>query len=228
MLAETEVHQIRRLARTQNGIRSFGVPADLLSDEETRKFKYHIRQARGELLFARCWLLVEGETEAWIYPAAACATGIDLHREGIRVVEYRQTDVGLLAKIANGLGIAWYGVGDDDAEGANTRAKLQEHLSGAQEQDRMVFPYDDIENHLLENRYENVYDAFMPKQNKARVEGAPGDPGYWSRYAKALPGKAKTRAAAAVAAEMEQRGRDGVTAEIRDVLERVVSLARDA
>ena len=228
LLAETEIHQIRRLARTPDGIRAFRVPADLLSAEETRKFNYHIRQARGELLFARCWLFVEGETEAWIYPAAARAMGIDLHRAGVRVVEYRQTDVGLLAKIANELGIAWYCVGDADTAGENTRTTLQEHLRGADEQDRMVFPYENVEVHLLENGYADVYDAFMPEQNRTRIEGAPGDPGYWSRYAQALPGRAKTRAAAAAAAEMEQRGEGGVTAAIRDVLNRVASLARGA
>ncbi len=68
----------------------------------------------------------------------------------------------------------------------------------------------------------------MPQQKRARIEGTPGNPGYWSSYARALPRKAKTRAAAAVAAEMEQRGEGGVTAEIGTVLERVVSLARGA
>ncbi len=68
----------------------------------------------------------------------------------------------------------------------------------------------------------------MAEQNRAKIDGAPGDRGYWSRYAKALPRKAKTRAAAAVAAAMEQRGDDGVTAEIRGVLNRVVTFARDA
>ena len=228
LLAETEVHQIRRLARTRGGIRAFRVPAGLLSAEETRKFNYHVRQARGELLFARCWLLVEGETEAWIYPAAARATDIDLHREGIRVVEYRQTDVGLLAKIANALGIAWYCVGDDDAARESARRTLREHLRGADEQERMVFPYENIEIHLLGNGYGDVYDGFMAEQNRAKIDGAPGDRGYWSRYAKALPRIAKTRAAAAVAAAMEQRGDDGVTAEIRGVLNRVVTFARDA
>ncbi len=233
LLAETEVHQIRRLARTRGGIRAFRVPAGLLSAEDTRKFNYHVRQARGELLFARCWLLVEGETEAWIYPAAARATDIDLHREGIRVVEYRQTDVGLLAKIANALGIAWYCVGDADTatggiQANRTRASLRDHLGDSDEADLMVFPYENIDIHLLENRYDDVYEQFMPEQNRARINGVPGEPDYWSKYFDALPGRAKTRAAAAVAAEMERRGGDGVTAEIRCVLNRVVALARDA
>ena len=80
LLAETEVHQIRRLARTQDGIQAFRVATDKLSAEETCKFNYHIRQAPWRAIVRNVdWLLGEGETEAWRYPAAARATGIDLH-----------------------------------------------------------------------------------------------------------------------------------------------------
>ena len=229
LLAETEIHQIRRLARTGEGIRSYRIPSDFLSAEETRKFNYHVRQARGELLFARCWLLVEGETESWIYPAAARAMGVDLHREGIRVVEYSHSDVGLLVKVANALGIAWYCVGDDDSGGENTRAMLKDHLRSAEEAKRAVFPYENIEIHLLSNGYEHVYETFMPGQNRARVESKPGESDYWREYARNFPKKmSKPRAAAAVAIEMEERGAAGVSAEIRAVLDGVVSLARGA
>ena len=228
LLAETEIHQIRRLARTGEGIRSYRIPSDLLSAEETRKFNYHVRQARGELLFARCWLLVEGETESWIFPAAARASGIDLHREGIRVVEYRHSDVGLLAKVANELGIVWYCVGDDDGEGRRTRDRLKDHLRSAEEADRMTFPYENIEIHLLGNGYEDVYETFMPEQNRARIKSKPDEPGHWGEYAGYFPSKYKTRAAAAVAIEMEGRGADGITAEIRAVLDEVVLLAQGA
>ena len=228
LLAETEIHQIRRLARTGEGIRSYRIPSGLLSAEEARKFNYHVRQARGELLFARCWLLVEGETESWIYPAAARAIDIDLHREGIRVVEYKHSDVGLLAKVANQLGIVWYCVGDDDGERRNTRDRLKDHLRSSEEADRVIFPYENIEIHLLGNGYEHVYETFMPEQNRTKVESEPGEPDYWKKYARHLPRRSKTRAAAAVAIEMEERGADGITAEIRAVLDKVVSLARGA
>ena len=227
LLAETEIREIRRLARTRDGIQSFRVPADLLSPEETRKFNYHVRQARGELLFARCWLLVEGETESWIYPAAARALDIDLHREGVRTVEYRHSDVGLLAKVADALGIAWYCIGDNDDEGQKTRTKLN-GLDASHETDRVALPYKNIEIHLLSNGYDDVYDGYMPDQNRGRIGKEPGETDYWIEYAKNLPGKAKTRAAAAVAVEMESRGEDAVTEEIRAVLDQAVSLARDA
>ena len=154
---------------------------------------------------------------------------VDPHREGIRIVEYRHSDVGLLAKIANALGIAWYCVGDNDAEGRRTRTKLKDHLRSAEEEDRMAFPYENIEIHLLGNGYEHVYETFMPEQNRARVESKPGEPDYWREYAGYLPTRSKTRAAAAVAIEMgKERGAGGVSAEIRAVLDKVVSLARGA
>ncbi|MCZ0935993.1 MAG: DUF2813 domain-containing protein [Gemmatimonadetes bacterium] len=200
LLAETDILDIRRLARTRNGIKAFRVPRNLLLPEETRKFNYHIRRARGELLFARCWLLVEGETESWVYPAAARALDLNLHREGVRVVEFKQSDVGMLTKTANALGIPWYCVGDDDTNRVKDEPKLRQNLGGAEEAERFVFPYPDIEQHLKANGYANVYQRYRTRQ--------------------------KTRAAADVAIEMEGRGKAGVTSEIQAALEKVVSLAR--
>ena len=200
LLAETDVCDLRRLARTRDGIKAYRVPRGLLSPEETRKFNYHIRRARGELLFARCWLLVEGETETWVYPAAARALGMNLHREGVRVVEFRQSDVGMLAKVANELGIPWYCVGDNDDNRAKEELKLKANLAGARASDRFAFPYPNMEEHLKANGYAEVYTRYRKKQ--------------------------KTRAAAEIAIAMEARGAAGVTTKIRDVLEKVVSLSK--
>ncbi len=225
LLAEIDIYQIRRLAKTKEGVVSFRVPRDLLSDEETRKFNYHVRRVRGELLFARCWLLVEGETESWIYPAAARAIGIDFHRTGVRVVEYSQSDVGLLAKVANALGIPWLCVVDNDSGRSKYEAAVKANLASEAETDRLVFPYVNAEIHLLGNGYDCVYERFMPAQNLARITGKPDDGGYWTEYAAKLPSKSKTRGAAAVAVKMEERGDAGVTAEIRAVLNKAVALA---
>ena len=226
LLADTDICDVRRLARTGDGIKAFRVQAGLLTPEETRKFNYHVQQGQGALLFARCWLLVEGQTETWVYPAAARALGLNLHREGIRVVEFSQSDAAMLAKVANALGIGWYLVGDDDGERTKEERRLKGHLDGAGEADRFVFPYPNIEVHLLRNGYETVYSPHMAQQNLRKLTKQPGDPGYWQEYAANLPGRAKTRAAADVAIEMEHRSSAGVTSEIRGVLEKAVSLAR--
>lgn len=225
LLSEVDIHHVRRLARTPAGVVSYRVVPGGLSNEETRKFNYHVRRARGELLFARSWLLVEGESEAWIYPAAARALGIDLHREGVRFVEFSQSDVGLLAKVANYLGVPWYCVMDDDSGRPNFESSLKVNLGGAAPSDRFGHPYPSIEIHLLSNGFDEVYASLMGPQNLAKVKKSVGDPDYWADYAR-LAQKIKTRAAAAVAVEMEKRGAGSVTPEIKDVLTKVVELAR--
>ena len=130
------------------------------------------------------------------------------------------------SKVANALGIRWYLVGDNDGKRTKEEPRLKGHLDGAEAADRFVFPYPNIEVHLLRNGYETVYSPHMPQQNLRKLTKQPGDPGYWQEYAANLPGRAKTRAAADVAIEMEHRGSAGVTSEIRGVLEKAVSLAR--
>ena len=228
LLAEIDVHQIRRLSGTGDNAKSYLVPVGLLSAEETRKFNYHIRRARGQLLFSRCWLLVEGESETWVYPAAARVLGINLDREGISVVEYRQSDVGLYAKIAKSLGIEWYCVGDDDNQRTQTEQAVAASLESDPVNERIVFPYLDIETHLISNGYKNVYNRYMGPQSLANISKQPSDPGYLAEYAQNLPKRkgTKTRAAADLAVEMENRGEQGVSTEIRAVLDNVISLAR--
>lgn len=225
LLSEVDIHNVRRLARSAGRVRAFRVPPTLLSEEETRKFNYHVRRSRGELLFARCWLLVEGETEAWIFPAAARALGLKLHRDGVRIVDYSQSDVGLLAKVANALGIPWYCVVDNDSGRTQYEPKVKDNLAGASEGDRLCLPYRNMETHLLEKGYDGIYQQHMPAQNLAKLTKHSGDPDYWADYADHLPSRGKTRAAASVAVEMESRGATGVTAELRAVLEKVVTLA---
>lgn len=224
LLSEVDVTDVRRLARRAGLIKAFKVPAGLLTPEEVRKFNYHVRRVRGELLFARCWLLVEGETEAWIYPAAARALGLNLHRDGVRIVEYSQSDLGLLAKVANSLGIGWYCVVDDDSGRAKYEPKASANLGGAPVADRLAFPYRNMENHLLESGYEAIYQSHMPTQNLAKLTRKVGDPGYWAEYADNLPNK--TRPAAEVAAAMILKGPIAVSPEIRAILEKAVELAR--
>ena len=223
-LAATDIGDVRRLARTPDGIKAFRVPRDLLSDEETRKFNYHIRRARGELLFARCWLMVEGETETWVYPAAARALGLNLHREGVRIVEFSQSHPGMLAKVADALGISWLCVGDDDTNRVKVERALAPYLSGAVGEDKLMFPYPNIEANLLGEGYDAVYDNHMPTQNLQKLTKQPGDPGYWEEFAAKLPSRAKTRAASEVAVEIEARGESGVPPEIRSVLEKAVAM----
>lgn len=133
----------------------------------------------------------------------------------------------MLAKVANALGISWYCVGDDDGKRAKVEPVLKRHLDGADEVDRFVFPYRNIEVNLLRHGHAAIYQNRMPQQNLRKLKKTPGDPGYWEDFAAKLPGRAKTRAASEVAIKIEAGGGSGVTPEIRDVLEKVVAAARE-
>ena len=117
-------------------------------------------------------------------------------------------------------------VSDDDNKRTKVEPKLRMNLDSAEEVDRFVFPYPNTEVNLLRNGYIDVYRNYMPQQNLRQIAKAPGDPGYWVQYATKLPKRNKTRAAAEVAVEMEDRGSAGVPAEIRDVLKKVVGLSQ--
>ncbi|MCY4000159.1 MAG: DUF2813 domain-containing protein [Bacteroidetes bacterium] len=223
LLSEVDIHHIRRLAQTPKGIQSFQLLRGQLTEEETRKFNYHIQRSRGELLFARCWLLVEGETEVWVYSAAATALGWNLHDIGVRIVEYQQSDVSMLAKVANALGISWYCVGDDDNNRLIVERKLKPLLKGSKEAEKMTFPYPNIETNLLQNGFGDVYEVFM--SNHDRITTSINDPDYWEDYAKHFPKRSKVKAAFNVGLELETRGMESVSPQIRSVLDTVRSMS---
>ena len=228
LLAEIELSQIRRLADTSSGVQCYQIPKGTLSSEDQRKFKHYVRQERGSLLFARCWLLVEGESESWVFRAAAKAIELDMHREGIEVVEYRHTSVGMLVKVADALGIAWYCVADNDRQGKTTKRSIEQDQRDENGEDRCVLPYKSLEHHLISEGYRDVYQQFISNQNLDKIKERRGTPEYLSAFAEALPNKKKTQAASAAAAAMIERRAEGVSAVIQRILERTFALAGGA
>lgn len=72
-------------------------------------------------MFARCWLLVEGETEVWLFNELARQCGYDLAAEGVQIVEFAQSGLRSLIKVAKEFGIDWHVVTDGDPAGKKIR-----------------------------------------------------------------------------------------------------------
>ncbi len=119
LLAATPLHKVRRLTRFKGIIKQWYVRQDSLKHEELRKLSYHVRVRRGSANFARCWLLVEGETEFWVLPELAVLNGYDFNIEGIAVVEFAQCGLAPLIKLAKEWGIEWHVLSDGDKAGQN-------------------------------------------------------------------------------------------------------------
>lgn len=128
LLSEVDVGEIRRLYRRGSEVHVGRLPPGLLRLKERQKFDFLVRRTRGELFFARCWLLGEGETEAILFSGVAEVLGIDLEQVGVRCVEYRQGDISYFLDAANALGIAWHCFTDGDGQGLSDADKAMARL----------------------------------------------------------------------------------------------------
>jgi putative ATP-dependent endonuclease of OLD family len=227
LLASVPLHAIRRLVRSSAGVAVHTVRDDALSVDEMRRVGYHIRINRASSVFARCWLLVEGETESWLLPEVARLLGYDLPAEGVRCVEFAQCGIAPIVKTARGLGIEWHLLADGDDAGRHYVRAARSFLAGEPDRERVTgFRERDVEHYLWAAGYAPVYEAAA-----MRAGGAPArfgrrrvPPG--ALIDRALKAHGKPRMALEVAEAMTAPGSPGVPRVLASVVEKVVRLAR--
>ncbi len=228
VLAATALESLRRMCRRDERICIFHMKHDALTLDETRRISYHVRTRRGDAFFARCWLLVEGETEFWLLPELARQCGYDFPAEGIRCVEFAQCGVEPLVKLANGLGIEWHLLADGDRAGRNYVDTARAFLGKAKAGDRITLLKDrDIEHCVWRHGYEHVFRSPRAKPDKHK-KGHLGEPSpHASRSIRhAQRARSKPALALAVAEAVATPGSPGVPPPLRQVIETVVRLAR--
>lgn len=224
LLASVPSSAMRRFAHAGPVIHAHRIEPGTLTPEEARKFDSHVRRTRGELLFAKCWLLVEGETETTLLTGGAEATDLDIERAGVRCVEFSQTDVGMLAKVANSLGIVWYCVLDNDRGCSKYERRVSDHFSGATPADRLTMPYENVEQMLCENGFGDLYESRMSPQ-KPRPTSPRHSAAYWTEVLKALPKTCSKPEIAAEAAARMTTGETPVPAALSSILKKASALA---
>ena len=223
LLSGVNASAIRRLAYAGGDIKAYRISVDALSAEETRKFDAHVKRSRGELLFAKCWLLVEGESEVILLTGIAEILGFNLDRAGIYCVEYSQSDVGMLAKVANQLGIAWYCVIDDDSGRTKYENRVRAQVGDAGDENRIAISYRNVELLLCENDLGDLYESRMPRQKEAPTAQS-GTHEYWQQVIEVLPrGFSKPEAAAEAVDRMAES--KTVPRELKDILLKAQALA---
>lgn len=166
LLATMPLHQVRRLMRNNGIINEYYVKKNALSHKDIRRVNYHVRTHRNSAFFSRVWLLVEGETEFWILPRIARILGYDFRLEGITCVEYAQSGLRPLLKIAEELNIKWLMLSDGDNAGFKYANQAENYVEKAKASKQIcVFPAKDIEHYFWENGFDHVY----IKQSRTRV-----------------------------------------------------------
>ena len=127
---------------------------DYISDSDLDKLQDWARRIRGEIFFARKWLLCEGQTEHALFHAYSDVQDANLDALGVAVIDYQNNGApGLFAALARALGFPWLLFCDGDEGGTSALAQLK----GREFSDEEIaarttqLPDADIESYLVGN-----------------------------------------------------------------------------
>ncbi|EED9938453.1 ATP-dependent endonuclease [Salmonella enterica subsp. enterica serovar Anatum] len=222
LLSLTPVEHVVRLVRESSRVAAWRLGPGGLSAEDGRRIAFHIRFNRASSLFARCWLLVEGETENWVINELARQCGHHFDAEGIKVIEFAQSGLKPLVKFARRMGIEWHVLVDGDEAGKKYAATVRSLLNNDREEERehlTALPALDMEHFMYRQGFADVFH---------RVAQLPPNVPMNTRkiIAKAIHRSSKPDLAIEVAMEAGRRGIDAVPPLFRKMFSRVVWLAR--
>jgi putative ATP-dependent endonuclease of OLD family len=225
LLSMIDLRDLRKLERRDGEVHVYQIREEDLAADEHRRVWYHIRARRGASLFSRTWLLVEGETEAWLLPEMARALGYDLSSEGVYCIEFAQAGLTALVRAANALGIEWHLLTDGDRAGENYVNAARAHMGRRPESECITqLEERDMEEHLWGAGYEDV---FLLAARKRKTPGVPLRAEEARRVIdKALENHAKPTLAIHVIDAMARPNSAGVPRVLARCIETVVRLAR--
>lgn len=227
LLSSVSLKSLRRLRRVGDDVKIFQLIEGSIDDEDLRRLDHHVRRHRGGFLFAKVWLLVEGETDETVFQEVARILGFDLF--GIGVCCFKFTEIGAepFIHLADQFGIHWIIVADSDPAGNTYVATAQDCLSGRVTADHIrQIPAWDIETYLSINGYGHMYESTISQQMLTQnpIIQAVGTPDYWKHVVTKLqPKKGKPTRVASVLEEMEKQTSLGVPQYLREVIELAVA-----
>ncbi|QIA65790.1 DUF2813 domain-containing protein [Vibrio astriarenae] len=219
LLGQVPIHSIRRLVRQSDRTVARYLKDTRLTQDELRRIGFHIRFHRSGALFARCWLLVEGETEVWLFNEIANICGYNLAAEGVQIIEFAQSGLKSLIKVAKAFDIDWHVVTDGDQAGKKYAATVLAMLGDEKERHRLTeLPDRDIEHFLYQNGFEQFF--------RQMVKIPPEHPIAAKKVVhKVLKKKAKPDLALAIVGHCESEGAECIPLLLRWTLKRVVTMA---
>ncbi|EJL6399552.1 ATP-dependent endonuclease [Vibrio navarrensis] len=219
LLGSVPLASIRRLIRQSDRTTAKSIQSHRFSVDELRKIGFHIRFHRSGALFARCWLLVEGETEVWLFNELANQCGYNLAAEGVQIIEFAQSGLRSLIKVAKAFGIDWHVVTDGDAAGKKYATTVHSMLGHDQARHRLTeLPDHDIEHFL----YNHGFDKFFKDLIKIPYEHPIPAKKVVTRV---LKKHAKPDLALAIVSHCELNGVECIPVLLRWTLKRVVTMA---
>lgn len=229
LLAAVPLTAIRRLARRKGAVEVFRVKEKTLDKREAEKIAFHVRTKRGSLLFARCWLLVEGETDFSLLPELARVLGCEFDLEGVSCIDFVPCGLDPLIKVADDLGIHWHVLTDGDRSDFGRSAS--KHLHGRPGADHVTMLAEpDIEHLMWQSGYSTVFESAVTPRQKSQISAAKGTPDYIKQTIKAaqVSFEGKPGMVFPLVSAIREDGSPGVPSPLKTVVETVVRLARSS
>lgn len=222
LLSLTPVEYVCRLVRESSRVSAYRLGPGGLNAEDGRRIAFHIRFNRASSLFARCWLLVEGETEVWVMNELARQCGHHFDAEGIKVIEFAQSGLKPLVKFAKRMGIEWHVLVDGDEAGKKYAATVRSLVNNDTTQERehlTALPALDMEHFMYREGFADVYHrvAQIPENIHIKPRRV---------IVKAIHRASKPDLAIEVAMEAGKRGVESIPPLLRKMFSRVIWLAR--
>lgn len=223
LLAFFPLSRIQRLVRDADLIKSYSLDLAHFSKNDLRIITFHVRMNRPQSLFARSWLLVEGETETWLLTELARLCGYHFVIEGVQIIEFAQCGIAPLIKLAQDLNIEWHVLTDGDAAGQKYATRVEEMLSAKDflANRLSVLPALDVEHFFFENGFADVYlkAAKYTEKDLAKL-------GLSKVIDKAEHRYSKPELGLAIASAVYERGADSIPLLMKRLFARLVGLAR--
>jgi putative ATP-dependent endonuclease of OLD family len=224
ILNSVPLNQIRRLTRFNGVVREHRINEKIFSREDLRRITYHLQTQHHLAIFARMWLLVEGESEFWIIPQLARLLNYDFAIEGIVCMDFAQSGITPIIKLAKELGIEWHLLTDGDSAGQSYIATAKKLVSGKDTKQRWTqLNANDIEHYFWFNGYSEVYlsHARIPDKKDGNIKP--------SRVIhRAVKNYSKPYLALSIVKYAAEQDSPGVPDELKKMIEYCVKLSREA
>lgn len=133
-----------------------------LSDEELLDLNTYVKRIRGEVLFARAWLLCEGPSDYLIIRYFAEILGTPLDNAGVTIIDYQNNgSPGAFVGLAKAFEIPWIMTCDNDEAGKSFIRQVQSRGLTGEEMRELISPLPeegvDLEMFLLKNGFIQDY-----------------------------------------------------------------------
>ena len=225
LLSAMPLYSLRRLHKRRYDTRCYKIQKRSFNDEEVRRIAFHVRINRPMSLFARTWILVEGETEVWVLSTIASLLGYSLPCDGIRIIEFAQCGLSPLIKLAKYLGINFHVLTDGDDAGQKYAQSVRSRLDPKEDCNKhlTIMPHVDIEHYIYANGYQDVFKLAAGMSLGPLKKGINSD----KVIDIALKRKSKPGMALILVEAMQKRGVNGIPPLFIQMIEQVRALGRD-